>query len=103
MIDSRSGHTATLLQNGKILIAGGYIDGVTGCTNSAELYDPTTKTFSFTGNMNIGRQFHTAALLGDGKVLICEEAKPVGALLTLPLVQKFMTQALARLAFWQKP
>ena len=65
----REFHTATLLNNGKVLIAGGE-DGTGTELNSAELYDPTTGTFSFTGSMTIPRVFHTATLLNNGKVLI---------------------------------
>jgi len=59
------GHTATLLNNGKVLIAGG---DDTDCT-SAELYDPAAGTWSLTGSLNDGRYFHTATLLPDGTVL----------------------------------
>ena len=59
-------HTATLLQNGKVLIAGGAAAG----TPSAELYDPSSRTFIPTGAMNIPRAVHTATLLNDGRVLI---------------------------------
>src|SRR5438105_1762049 len=41
----RSGHTATLLPNGKVLVAGGYSGGP---LDSAELYDPATGTWSVT-------------------------------------------------------
>jgi WD40 repeat protein len=59
-----SGPTATLLSNGQVLIAG-------GGTNSAELYDPNSGTFSATaGPMTMPRSGHTATLLADGDVLI---------------------------------
>jgi hypothetical protein len=58
-------HTATLLNNGKVLVVGGY-----GGDQTAELYDPSTGTFSTTGNMNVGRSTHTATLLNNGKVLV---------------------------------
>ena len=67
MITSRSGHTATLLTNGNVLIAGG--GGFTG-EGSAELYDPSNRTFARTGEMITPRSGHTATLLADGKVLI---------------------------------
>jgi hypothetical protein len=65
---SRTYHTATLLNNGKVLVAGGY----NGYINlaSAELYDPDTGIWSLTGNMNATREFHTATLLNNGKVLV---------------------------------
>jgi hypothetical protein len=63
-----SGHTATLLQNGKVLLAGGVSEDF-GVFSNAELYDPSTDTITPTGNMNIARAGHTATLLTDGTVL----------------------------------
>jgi len=63
--------TATLLLNGKVLVAGGqYYSGAQYVTKTAELYDPASGTFSYTGQMTIPRYAHTATLLQNGKVLI---------------------------------
>ena len=69
MLEPRSGHTATLLPDGKVLIAGGMRRNQ-DFYRSAELYDPTAGKFSPTGPMSIGRVGHIAVLLRSGKVLI---------------------------------
>ena len=62
-------HTATLLNNGKVLVVGG-IDGEGTFHASAELYDPATGIWTITGSLAIGREYHTATLLPNGKVVI---------------------------------
>jgi len=69
MLSPRSGHSATLLPDGKVLIAGGMRRNQ-DFYRSAELYDPATGKFSQTGEMSIGRVGHAAVLLRSGKVLI---------------------------------
>ncbi len=69
MTTRRAAHTATLLPDGKVLIAGGMQQSET-FSNSAEVFDPATGTFAATGNMTTTRAGHTATLLPSGKVLI---------------------------------
>ncbi|MBA3357411.1 MAG: hypothetical protein H0U18_16025 [Pyrinomonadaceae bacterium] len=65
---ARSGHTATVLTNGKVLVVGGVTTG--GFLDTAELYDPATGTWSTAGRLRAGRYLHTATLLPNGKVLV---------------------------------
>jgi hypothetical protein len=64
MSSGRAWFTATLLLNGRVLVAGG--SGLA----SAELYDPSTGLWTATGSMTAGRYEHTAVLLGSGQVLV---------------------------------
>lgn len=66
----RAQHTATLLNNGKVLIAGGSQAGVMSSMNSVELYDPVANAFTAAASMSGERRSHTATLLGDGRVLV---------------------------------
>jgi hypothetical protein len=76
----RENHTATLLTNGMVLVAGGVYsyqvypgsDAYIGyiLMNSAELYDPSNKTWTETGPMSTPRENHTATLLPNGQVLV---------------------------------
>jgi hypothetical protein len=79
----RAAATATLLPNGKVLIAGGQMSTSTMQTAlaSTELYDPATNRFALSGTaaMNTGRFFATATLLPNGKVLIAGGTTATGA------------------------
>ena len=69
MREPRSGHTATLLPDGKVLIAGGMRRNQ-DFYQSAELYDPRTEAFQPTGEMNERRVSPVAVLLRSGQVLV---------------------------------
>ena len=81
---SRLLHTATLLPDGRVLIAAGYTDNWVPSNggfaasptslNSAELYDPATGTWSVTASLNTRLSGHTATLLPNGKVLVAGAA-----------------------------
>jgi len=64
---ARGSHTATLLQNGAVLVAGGF-DGI--ALASAEVYNAASGTWAATGSLNTARHIHTATLLQDGAVLV---------------------------------
>src|ERR1019366_8126321 len=68
LITARSSHTATLLPNGTVLVAGG--TNSYSAFRSAELYDPATGTWSATGNLTTPRNAHTATVLPNGTVLV---------------------------------
>jgi hypothetical protein len=65
----RTGHTATLLANGKVLVAGG-INSAGFEISGAELYDPASGTWSDTQGMHTARTGHAALRLQSGKVLV---------------------------------
>jgi N-acetylneuraminic acid mutarotase len=68
MTSPRYYHSATLLPNGMVLVAGG--NGLGPTLNSAEIYDPVAGTWTLTGTMTTTRMAHTATLLPNGTVLV---------------------------------
>ena len=69
---ARTSHSANLLGNGKVLVAGGRADTGSGIAqvNSAELYDPAAGTFAATESMGAARGSHRSVVLTNGKVLV---------------------------------
>ena len=72
MAAARAGHTATLLADGTVLLAGGlsYCCGNGGPLDVAELFDPRTGSWTKTASMLKVRGDHTATLLPNGTVLV---------------------------------
>ena len=68
MSASRAAHTATAVPDGRVLIAGGFVEK--GAATGAEVYEPDAGRFSPLPPMNTTRHSHTATLLADGRVLI---------------------------------
>lgn len=68
MSHARTSHTATLLPNGRVMVAGGYDDA--GTLATAESFDPGAGVWVGVGSMRDSRFFHTATLLPDGRVLV---------------------------------
>ena len=88
---ARVWHTATLLPNGQVLVAGGTTNlnsSSASYLSSTEIYNPINGTWTVTNALNTAREDHTATLLPNGKVLIA------GGLVLLPFfpVRKFMTR-----------
>jgi hypothetical protein len=92
MTTPRAAHTATLLNSGKVLLAGG--STTSEFLASAEIFDPSSGTFAATGSMADPRNFYAAAMLGDGTVLVSGGRTSAGAPLALaelynPASEKF--------------
>ncbi len=69
MASARASHTATVLNNGKVIVTGG-LDAANHVLASAELYDPAAGTWTTIDSLNAIRTHHAATLLDDGRVLI---------------------------------
>ena len=65
----RYSHTTTTLNDGRVLLVGGYSDDV-GYLDDVEIYDPATNVWSDTNSLGTRRAGHTATLLPDGRVLV---------------------------------
>jgi len=58
LVHPRAYHSATLLNDGRVLLAGGYLDSSPWVTNTAEFYNPVSNSWTATGNLNVARYFH---------------------------------------------
>jgi len=81
MTAARGSLTATLLPNGKVLVAGG-INGAGNPLGTAELYNPATGKWTATGKMITARDEHTATLLSTGSVLVAGGENAAGVTTT---------------------
>lgn len=78
-ISPRYSHTATLLNNGKVLVAGGFDSSTSTVLNTAELFGPAAgSAVVATGPLATGRYLHSATLLNDGRVLVVGGIDPAG-------------------------
>jgi len=69
--NARQTHTASLLADGRVLVAGGMLDNAGTATATAELFDPATQLFTTTiGSLTTARDFHTATAFSNGTVLL---------------------------------
>jgi hypothetical protein len=64
-------HSATKLQDGRVLVVGGFSITKKNEVNNCELFDPVIGKWSVAAPLNIARYRHTATLLNDGRVLVC--------------------------------
>ncbi len=70
ILTPRALHTATLLNDGTVLIAGGITGQPSTALDSSEIFDPSTGTFLSSGTMTVPRQQAVSVRLPDGRVLI---------------------------------
>jgi hypothetical protein len=95
LVQARLSHSATRLQDGRVLITGGVASLSTGedpdskATAKAEIYDPATGKFTATGSMTMPRWHHSATLLNDGRVLVAGSWADHSAELYDPVTGKF--------------
>jgi len=78
MNESHWGHTATALQDGRVLVVGGYINNV--ARGATEVYDPTTDSWELVGHGG-SRFWHSQTTLQNGDVLLVGGARNVGAVM----------------------
>src|SRR5882724_63491 len=79
LVVPRTGHAATVLADGRVLITGGR-DGAGTIVATAEIFDPATETSTAVGALVTARVSHTATLLPNGRVLIAGGIDAIGSL-----------------------
>src|SRR6266513_2196546 len=79
LVVPRTGHAATVLADGRVLITGGR-DGAGTIVATAEIFDPATETSTAVGALVTARVSHTATLLPNGRVLIAGGTSATGSL-----------------------
>jgi N-acetylneuraminic acid mutarotase len=67
---TRAAHTATLLDDGTVLVVGGFAGGGAPWRSTAEVYDAFTDSWARAGKLDAGRGLHAAGRLLDGRVLV---------------------------------
>jgi N-acetylneuraminic acid mutarotase len=78
MGETHNGHTATLLNTGKVLAVGGeiFLYGFDLCCSGNEIFDPQTNVWANAAGLNSSRSYHTANLLPDGRVFVVGGYQP---------------------------
>ncbi len=82
MAQARAEHSATVLADGRVLLAGGALvrNEDYEAISTAEIYDPASRTFAPAGAMQVARRSHAAVLLRDGRVLVAGGYQPIESL-----------------------
>ena len=75
----RYAHTATLLNDGRVLVAGGS-DATGAILASVEIFNPATQTWTAGASLTAAREYHAATLLADGRVLVSGGTNAIGPL-----------------------
>ena len=83
----RTGHTATALSDGRILITGGR-DSAGALVAASEIFDPETQTSAASASLNTARVDHSATVLADGRVLVAGGSNDSGALSSAEILDR---------------
>ena len=89
----RRSHTATLLENGKVLIVGG--DNQNGIVSQAEIFDPVSQISALAAALITSRTDHSATRLSDGRVLVIGGRDQTGSLQSTEIYNPLTTSFLA--------